>query len=57
MLPDYIIGGKSDLVAVLQDYEVPTFGVFFVYPEELRDSARVTVFRDFLVANARRWQY
>jgi hypothetical protein len=36
---------------------VPSFDGFFVYPEELRDSARVTVFRDFLVANARRWSF
>jgi DNA-binding transcriptional LysR family regulator len=57
MLPDYLIGAESDLVAVLSDYEVPSFDCFFVYPEELRDSARVTVFRDFLIANARRWSY
>ena len=42
---------------ILPDYEVPSFDCFFVYPEELRDSARVTVFRDFLVANARRWNF
>ena len=57
VLPDYLIGKESGLVAVLQDHEVPSFDAFFVYPEELRDSARVTVFRDFLVANARRWHY
>jgi DNA-binding transcriptional LysR family regulator len=57
MLPDYLIGSNSELVTVLPDFEVPSFDVFFVYPEELRDSARVTVFRDFLVANARRWHY
>lgn len=57
MLPDYIIPQDSDLVAVLTDHEVPSFDSFFVYPEELRDSARVTVFRDFLIANARRWKY
>ncbi len=57
MLPDYLISGETELVTVLQGYEVPSFDVFFVYPEELRDSARVTVFRDFLVANARRWHY
>ena len=57
MLPDYLVGSKSELVTVLPDYEVPSFDVFFVYPEELRDSTRVTVFRDFLVANARRWHY
>jgi DNA-binding transcriptional LysR family regulator len=57
MLPDYIVPQDSDLVQVLSDYEVPSFDCFFVYPEELRDSARVTVFRDFLIANARRWNY
>lgn len=57
LLPDYLIGPESDLVQVLPDYEVPSFDTFFVYPEELRDSARVTVFRDFLIANARRWSF
>jgi DNA-binding transcriptional LysR family regulator len=57
MLPDYIVGPDADLVTVLSDYEVPSFDCFFVYPEELRESARVTVFRDFLIANARRWNY
>jgi DNA-binding transcriptional LysR family regulator len=57
MLPDYLIGPEAELVTVLSDYEVPSFDCFFVYPEELRDSARVTVFRDFLIANARRWSY
>jgi len=57
MLPDYIVPRDSELVAVLSDHEVPSFDCFFVYPEELRDSARVTVFRDFLIANARRWKF
>jgi DNA-binding transcriptional LysR family regulator len=57
MLPDYIVPPESDLVRVLSEYQVPSFDCFFVYPEELRDSARVTVFRDFLIANARRWNF
>jgi DNA-binding transcriptional LysR family regulator len=57
MLPDYIVPQDSDLVRLLADHELPGFDCFFVYPEELRESARVTVFRDFLVANARRWKY
>ena len=57
MLPDYIITSEAELVTVLPDAEVPSFDTYFVYPEELRDYARVTVFRDFLVANARRWSY
>jgi len=57
MLPDYMVNASSTLVTVLSQYEVPSFDGFFVYPEELRDSARVVVFRDFLIANARRWSY
>jgi DNA-binding transcriptional LysR family regulator len=57
MLPDYIITSESELVTVLPDAEVPSFDTYFVYPEELRDSARVTAFRDFLLTNARRWSY
>ena len=57
MLPDYLVSQEWDLVTVLNDFPVPAFDCFFVYPEELRDSARVTVFRDFLIANARRWKH
>ena len=57
MLPDYIISVGSDLVAILPDADVPAFDTYFVYPEELRDTARVAVFRDFLLANARRWNF
>ena len=57
MLPDYLIPKDTQLVRILADHEVPSFDCFFVYPEELRDSARVTVFRDFLIANARRWSF
>ena len=42
---------------MLPDFEVPSYDCFFVYPEELRDSARVTVFRDFLLSNAKAWHY
>jgi DNA-binding transcriptional LysR family regulator len=57
MLPDYIIPAESDLVPVLPETEVPSFDTYFVYPEELRDSARITAFRDFLVSKARQWRY
>jgi DNA-binding transcriptional LysR family regulator len=57
MLPDYLVGSDSRLTAILTGNEVPSFDCFFVYPEEMRDSARVTVFRDFLIANARRWSF
>jgi len=55
-LPAYMGQGHDDLVQVLPDLEGPQFDAYFVYPEELRTSKRIQVFRDFLlriVAEAR----
>jgi DNA-binding transcriptional LysR family regulator len=41
------VGG---LVKVLPDLKPPKVDVFFVYPEELRNSKRVAVFRDYLLS-------
>jgi len=49
-LPDYLVRGRPDLVRVLPDLEGPNFVTYFVYPEELRDSVRIGVFRDFLIS-------
>jgi len=46
-LPDYIVQGHSQPVRILDDIAGPKFDTFFVYPEELRNSKRITVFRDF----------
>ncbi|MGI9487349.1 MAG: LysR family transcriptional regulator [Geminicoccaceae bacterium] len=48
-LPDYLGSISDRLVRVLPQLEGPGFDVYFVYPEEMRASARVGVFRDFLV--------
>ncbi|MGF1455243.1 MAG: LysR family transcriptional regulator [Alphaproteobacteria bacterium] len=56
-LPDYLCADKPRLVRVLPDAEVPRFDTFFVYPEELRQSKRVAVFRDFMLEQARGWTY
>lgn len=57
VLPDYFVEPESDLVRVMGDAEMPTLEAYFVYPEELKNVARVNVFRDFLVAKAQRWSY
>ena len=57
LLPDYLIEPESELIAVLPEADVPSFESYFVYPEDQRRSARVAAFRDFLVANARRWEF
>jgi DNA-binding transcriptional LysR family regulator len=49
-LPDYMANGAEGLVRVLPDIKSPKIDVYFVYPEELRNSKRVAVFRDFLLA-------
>jgi DNA-binding transcriptional LysR family regulator len=49
-VPDYAMSGNSELVRIMPDLKGPKIDVFFVYPEELRNSKRVAVFRDFLLA-------
>ncbi len=48
-LPDYMAHEDQNLVRVLAELEGQTINAYFVYPEELRHSKRVTVFRDFLI--------
>ena len=48
-LPEYMGQGVNDLVQVLPELEGPQFDAYFVYPEELRASKRIQVFRDFLL--------
>ena len=47
-LPDYMGASNKYLTRVLPDLEGPGFTAYFVYPEELRSSKRVSAFRDFL---------
>jgi len=47
-LPDYLGSNNPALTRVLPEIEGPSFTAYFVYPEELRASRRVAVFRDFL---------
>ena len=48
-LPAYMSDQSQGLVEVLPQMRGPRFDAFFVYPEELRQSKRIAVFRDFLV--------
>jgi len=50
VLPDWMTGELDGLVRLLPEVKAPKVDVFFVYPEELRNSKRVAVFRDFLLA-------
>lgn len=49
-LPDYMASSEAGIVSILPELKSPKVDVFFVYPEELRNSKRVAVFRDFLLS-------
>lgn len=48
-LPDFLAREAKNLVRVLPELEGPGNDAYFVYPEEMRSSQRIAVFRDFLV--------
>ncbi len=48
VLPDYITEDFPDLVRVLPELESGEVPVFLAYPEELRQSKRISAFRDFV---------
>jgi DNA-binding transcriptional LysR family regulator len=49
VLPDYLTASHPDLVRVFPDHESGEVPVFLAYPEELRQTRRVAVFRDFVL--------
>ena len=57
MLPDYAVGVNSPLVKIMEDVEIPSFDTYFAYSSELRGSARLEAFRDFLLEKAKEWRF
>ena len=57
LLPDYLVEENGGLVQLFGEENAPTLDAFFVYPEELKNVARVQAFRDFLVSKAQRWNF
>lgn len=57
LLPDYVVDKEPGLVQLPVEESVPSFDTYFVYTEDLRNSARVRAFRDFLVAEAQKWAF
>jgi DNA-binding transcriptional LysR family regulator len=48
-LPEYMAQESTSLVRILPELQGPRIDSYFVYPEELRSSKRIQVFRDFLL--------
>jgi len=57
-LPDYVARDDQRILPVLDGEDaLPDFETYFVYPEEMKNSKRIDVFRDFLVAKSREWSF
>lgn len=56
-LADYIVAADTAIVQIDLPNEAPNFDTYFVYPEELKETKRVTAFRDFIVGKAREWSF
>lgn len=52
-LPDYISRRDEDLDVLFPELAIPSVDMFFVYPQERRNSKRIAVFRDYLFDVAR----
>lgn len=50
-LPDYLVTGNKNLEIALPKTEHPGVEMYFVYPEERKNSQRIAAFRDFLLEN------
>ncbi|MBA3447016.1 MAG: LysR family transcriptional regulator [Pseudaminobacter sp.] len=57
MLPDYMADKDSGLVPILPEVEAPSFDTFFVYPDAMKNQAKLKAFRDFMFSKARSWSY
>ncbi|MEL6980641.1 MAG: LysR substrate-binding domain-containing protein, partial [Pseudomonadota bacterium] len=55
-IPDYMAQEQGGLTHVAPDLESPHYTVFLVYPEELRGSRRINLFRDFILDEVAHFQ-
>src|SRR5262249_40488357 len=48
-IPDYMVVEQGGLTHVVPELESPHYTVYLVYPEELRGSRRIGLFREFIL--------
>ena len=56
-LPDYITISVPNIVRVLPKTEGPKTEAHFVYPQSLKNSARLVAFRNFLYSKVSKWEF
>ena len=56
-LPDYMTVAVSNIIRVLPQIEGPKTDAHFVYPQSLKNVARVVAFRNFLYSKVSKWKF
>ena len=56
-LPDYITVSVPNIIRVLPQIEGPKTEAHFVYPQSLKNVARVVAFRNFLYSKISKWEF
>jgi len=56
-LPDYITASVPNIIRVLPKIEGPKTEAHFVYPQSLRNTARIVAFRNFLYSKVSKWSF
>jgi DNA-binding transcriptional LysR family regulator len=56
-LPYYMVQEKSTLIKVLPNIEGPKYEAHFVYPQSLKNVARIKSFRDFIFDKVNEWRF
>ena len=55
-LPEYLVSNSNKIIKVLPNSEGPITEAHFVYPQSLKNTARITTFRNFLFSKIGDWK-
>ena len=55
-LPEYLVFNSNNVIKVLPKSEGPITEAYFVYPQSLKNTARITAFRNFLFSKIGDWK-
>ena len=55
-LPEYLVFNSNNIIKVLPNSEGPITEAHFVYPQSLKNTARITTFRNFLFSKIGDWK-
>ena len=56
-LPDYLVSNSANLIKILPNSSGPITEAHFVYPQSLKNVAKVQVFRNFLYSKISEWKF